>query len=133
MGIGQNLLLAKLATAVPSHTRGAVSAPQVLAAGATGLGRIAPSAEVLRALRAAYAEAVRGPLLLALAAACLAFPPAATMERLNIREVAEGRRRRREEERKPSAGAGEETKGGGTLMVAGPRASADGKPGESHA
>ncbi|KAK8139320.1 MFS general substrate transporter [Apiospora sp. TS-2023a] len=100
VALGQTLLLAKLATAVPSHTHGAVSAPQVISAGATGLGQIAPTAEVLRALRSAYAEAVRDPLILALAAACMAFPFAAAMERLNIKRIAEERKRRLEEEEK---------------------------------
>ncbi|KAK8081415.1 MFS general substrate transporter [Apiospora saccharicola] len=122
VALGQTLLLAKLATAVPSHTHGAVSAPQVISAGATGLGQIAGSsaeAETLRALRSAYAEAVRDPLILALAAACLAFPFAAAMERLNIKRIAEerGSKRRVEEE----ADSGLERKkedGGGRMLMA---------------
>ncbi|KAK7908715.1 major facilitator superfamily domain-containing protein [Apiospora marii] len=128
VAIAQNLLLAKLTTAVPSHTDGAVSPQQAISAGATGLAQIAPSAAVLRDLRGAYAEAVRDPLILALAAACLASPFAVAMERVNIKEVAEGRKRRLEEGEK-SAKAGEEMIDGRV----GSRVFADGKLVESHA
>ncbi|KAK8129266.1 MFS general substrate transporter [Apiospora kogelbergensis] len=101
VGIGQNLLLAKLMTSVPAHTN-AVSPLQVISIRATGLSNIAPSAEVLGDLRMAYAEAVRDPLILALAAACLAFPFALAMERLNLIDVAEERKRRSEHLRSTS-------------------------------
>ncbi|KAK8026497.1 major facilitator superfamily domain-containing protein [Apiospora marii] len=84
-------------------------------------------AEVLRDLRAAYAEAVRDPLILALAAACLAFPFAAAMERLNIKKISEERTRRLEESKTSARAGSEEMKDGGTLMVVGSRASADGR------
>ncbi|KAI0395153.1 MFS general substrate transporter [Xylariaceae sp. FL0594] len=95
VAIGQNLLLSKLTLTVPRHTR-AVTPDAVIAAGATGLGALSRGdPTVLNALRSAYAEAVRDPLILALAAAVLAFPFACAMERLNIKRVAEERERER--------------------------------------
>ncbi|KAI1363649.1 MFS general substrate transporter [Xylaria arbuscula] len=90
VGIGQNLLLSKLKTAVPQYTD-VVSPQEVIAVGATGLAQIAPEAAVLSALRHAYAAAVRDPLILALALATLAFPFACGMERLNIKHIAQKR------------------------------------------
>ncbi|KAJ3578732.1 hypothetical protein NPX13_g1830 [Xylaria arbuscula] len=90
VGIGQNLLLSKLKTAVPQYTD-VVSPQEVIAVGATGLAQIAPDAAVLSALRQAYAAAVRDPLILALALAALAFPFACGMERLNIKHIAQKR------------------------------------------
>ncbi|KAI0514350.1 MFS general substrate transporter [Xylaria bambusicola] len=90
VGIGQNLLLSRLKTAVPQYTD-AVSPQEVIAVGATGLAQIAPDGAVLSALRHAYAAAVRDPLILALALATLAFPFACGMERLNIKHIAQKR------------------------------------------
>ncbi|KAK5630874.1 hypothetical protein RRF57_006589 [Xylaria bambusicola] len=90
VGIGQNLLLSRLKTAVPQYTD-AVSPQEVIAVGATGLAQIAPDAAVLSALRHAYAAAVRDPLILALALATFAFPFACGMERLNIKHIAQKR------------------------------------------
>ncbi|KAI0487070.1 MFS general substrate transporter [Xylaria cf. heliscus] len=90
VGIGQNLLLTKLRTAVPQYTS-AVSPQDVISVGATGLAQIAPDSTVLSALRQAYATAVRDPLILALAFAALAFPFACAMERLNIKDIAKRR------------------------------------------
>lgn len=50
VGIGQNLLLSKLMTAVPHYTD-AVTEQDVISAGAAGLAQIAPDAAVLSALR----------------------------------------------------------------------------------
>ncbi|OTB08908.1 hypothetical protein M426DRAFT_260239 [Hypoxylon sp. CI-4A] len=90
VAIGQNLLLSKLIVSVPKHTD-VVSPFEVIAAGATGLSAIAPTPEVLYALRSAYAEAIRDTFTLALAAACFAFPFSCAMERLNIKRIAEER------------------------------------------
>ncbi|KAF2971336.1 hypothetical protein GQX73_g2190 [Xylaria multiplex] len=90
VAIGQNLLLSKLKITVPRNTD-AVTPQAVIAVGAAGLGHLAPNVEVLAALRLAYAEALRDPLILALAAALLAFPFSCAMERLNIKRVAEKR------------------------------------------
>ncbi|KAJ2999269.1 hypothetical protein NUW58_g43 [Xylaria curta] len=93
VAIGQNLLLAKLTMTVPRHTN-AVTPQAVIAVGATGLEQLAPTPEVLAALRSAYAEALRDPLILALASALLAFPFCCAMERLNIKHIAEKRQQR---------------------------------------
>jgi hypothetical protein len=90
VGIGQNLLLSKLMTAVPHYTD-AVTAQEVISVGAAGLAQVAPDAAVLSALRQAYAVAVRDPLILALALAALAFPFACAMDRLNIKDIAQER------------------------------------------
>lgn len=63
----------------------------VLEAGAGGLKAIAPSIEVLQALREAYAEALRPTFVLALVGTCLALPCAAGMQWLNIKDVAKER------------------------------------------
>ncbi|KAK7710778.1 hypothetical protein SLS64_005682 [Diaporthe eres] len=74
-------------------TGNAVSAAQVVAAGASGLVALsAGSAEILEALRWAYSEALRRVLILCVAAICLAFPAACCMEWLNIRTEAEKRK-----------------------------------------
>ncbi|KAI1078845.1 MFS general substrate transporter [Whalleya microplaca] len=86
VAIGQNLLLSKLSTSVPKHTD-AVSPLQVIAAGATGLPALASTPEILYALRLAYSEGIRDTLILALAAACLAFPFSCAMEHLNIKRI----------------------------------------------
>ncbi|KAI1842587.1 hypothetical protein JX266_011200 [Neoarthrinium moseri] len=101
VGIGQNLLLSKLMTTVPAYTS-AVSPFEVIAVGATGLGKIAPTLEILHELRLAYSEAVRSPLILALAAACFAFPFSCSMEWLNIKRVAEERKRQKAEIEEPT-------------------------------
>ncbi|KAI0533326.1 MFS general substrate transporter [Xylaria digitata] len=90
VAIGQNLLLSKLKITVPRHTD-AVTPQAVIAVGAAGLGSLAPDAEVLAALRPAYAEALRDPLILAQAAALLALPFSCAIERLNIKCVVEKR------------------------------------------
>lgn len=65
---------------------------------------------------------MRDPLILALAAACLAFPFAAAMEHLNIKTIAEERKRRLEEESskfvtEAEVGAEREKDGAGTQMM----------------
>ncbi|RYC61641.1 hypothetical protein CHU98_g4575 [Xylaria longipes] len=107
VAIGQNLLLTKLMTTVPRHTS-AVAPQAVIAAGASGLDQLAPTLEVLSALRSAYAEALRDPLILALASALLAFPFSCAMERLNIKHIAEQRQQRRAAADKDKAEAGTE-------------------------
>jgi hypothetical protein len=96
IGIGQNLLLHKLKTAVPQYTN-AVTPEQVIAAGATGLASLAPTPEVLQDIRLAYADSIRYTLILALAAACLSFPFSCAMERLNVKHIAKERARLQEE------------------------------------
>ncbi|KAK2593319.1 hypothetical protein QQS21_008962 [Conoideocrella luteorostrata] len=90
VAIAQNLLLNGLASTVPQQTD-AVRASDVIAIGASGLAHLTDSPEVLHALRLAYAGALRPVFILALAAACFAFPFACGMERLNLRHVAEQR------------------------------------------
>ncbi|KAI8634021.1 MFS general substrate transporter [Xylariaceae sp. FL1651] len=90
VAIGQNLLLNKLKITVPRHTD-KITAQAVIEVGATGLTHLTSDPKVLSALRLAYAEAVRDPLILALAATLLAFPFACCMERLNVKVVAEQR------------------------------------------
>lgn len=90
VAIGQNLLLNGLATKVPEQTD-AVSAGAVIAVGAAGLSQLTSSPEILYALRVAYSEAVRYTFLLALAAACFAFPFSCAMEQLNIKRIAKER------------------------------------------
>jgi len=78
---------------VPKYTD-AVTPDQVAAAGAIGLGALSNgSAEVLQALRQAYASSVRNTLILSLAAACIAFPASCGMEWFNIKHVAQERER----------------------------------------
>ncbi|KAI1130117.1 MFS general substrate transporter [Nemania abortiva] len=93
VAIGQNLLLSKLMITVPRHTS-AVTPQAVIAAGATGLEQLSPTPEILAALRSAYAEALRDPLIFALASALLAFPFSCAMERLNIKHISEERQKR---------------------------------------
>ncbi|KAI0383424.1 MFS general substrate transporter [Hypomontagnella monticulosa] len=90
VAIGQNLLLNKLRIAVPKHTS-LVSPLDVIAVGGTGLAQIAPTPEVLYDLRMAYSEAIRDTFILALAAACFAFPASCGMERLNIKHISQER------------------------------------------
>jgi hypothetical protein len=92
VAIGQNLLLNHLKTSIPAHTS-KVSVQQVLDAGAGGLKIVAPDIATLQDLREAYADALRGPFVLALVATCIALPFAAGMQWLNIRRVAEERKR----------------------------------------
>lgn len=78
---------------MPNYTE-AVTPDQVAAAGATGLGALSNgSAEVLLALRQAYASSVRKTLILSLAAACIAFPASCGMEWFNIKHIAKERER----------------------------------------
>ncbi|KAJ4419068.1 hypothetical protein N0V82_005191 [Gnomoniopsis sp. IMI 355080] len=91
LAIGQDLLIKELYIAVPKYTD-AVSATEVIAAGAMGLVDLSHTQAVLDALRHAYADAVRLTLILALASACLAFPASCAMEWLNIKQIAEQRR-----------------------------------------
>ncbi len=78
-------------TAVPKQTD-AVSAAAVIAVGATGLPELTPnSPETLHALRVAHSEAVGYTFVLALAAACFAFPFSCAMKHLNIKHIAEAR------------------------------------------
>lgn len=92
LGIGQNLLIQGLIDMVPEHTS-AVSAAQVLAAGASGLLALAAGqADILEALRWAYSEVLRRVLILCVAAICLSFPPACCMEWLIIKTEAERRK-----------------------------------------
>lgn len=77
---------------VPKYTS-AVSAVQVVAAGASGLVTLAGGqVDILEALRWAYSEALRRVLILCVAATCLAFPAAWSMEWLNIRTEADKRK-----------------------------------------
>ncbi|KAJ2994926.1 hypothetical protein NUW58_g1419 [Xylaria curta] len=91
--IGQNLLISGLYTAVPRYTD-AVSASDVIQAGATGLTSVATSAVVLDAIRVAYVEAVCRTLILALAGAVLTVPASCGMEWINIKQVATERLRK---------------------------------------
>jgi hypothetical protein len=107
LAIGQNLLIWKLRSAVPRFTA-EVAPDQVIAVGATGLELLAPSPVVLDALRRAYAESVLPTFILALVAACFAFPPACGMERVNIKHVAEERRLKLQADHDGSERQGEE-------------------------
>ncbi|KAH5296153.1 hypothetical protein HBI12_213810 [Parastagonospora nodorum] len=91
VSIGQNLLLNTLKISIPAHTT-EVGVQQVIDAGAGGINSIAPDGAVLKSLREAYAEALRGSFVLALVSTCLALPFAAGMQWLNIKRVAEERR-----------------------------------------
>ncbi|KAF2445324.1 MFS general substrate transporter [Karstenula rhodostoma CBS 690.94] len=91
IAIAQNLFLTKLANAV-ANTTADVSPQAVINAGAMGLPMLAKSSAMLFTLREAYAEAIRYTFILALVAACAAFPWALGMEWLNIRKIAEARR-----------------------------------------
>ena len=91
VSIGQNLLLNTLKISIPVHTT-EVGVQQVIDAGAGGINSIAPDGAVLKSLREAYAEALRGSFVLALVSTCLALPFAAGMQWLNIKRVAEERR-----------------------------------------
>ncbi|ETS85984.1 hypothetical protein PFICI_04009 [Pestalotiopsis fici W106-1] len=90
--VGQALLLDGLKVEVPRYTD-AVTAREVIQAGATGLENVAKSPVVLHALRAAYAQAVRRTIILGLAGICLVVPISFAMEWVNIKEVAETRLR----------------------------------------
>lgn len=90
LAIGQNLFIAKLQTAVLEYTD-AVSPAQVIAVGAVGLTTLASSPAILSALRHAYSDSIPRTFILALAAACIAFPPSLAMEWVNIKHVAKGR------------------------------------------
>ncbi|ORY10364.1 major facilitator superfamily domain-containing protein, partial [Clohesyomyces aquaticus] len=87
VAIAQNLFLNKLTAVIPRYTT-TVSPLEVVAAGATGLVKLAKSYKVLRALREAYAEALQDAFVFAVVAACLAFPFGWFMEWLNIKQVA---------------------------------------------
>ncbi|CAI6336752.1 unnamed protein product [Periconia digitata] len=91
IAIAQNLFLKMLTEAVPMYAPD-VPLQRVINAGAMGLEVLAQTPETLLALREAYAEAIRSTLILALVAACAAFPCAWGMEWLNLRKVAEARR-----------------------------------------
>lgn len=91
VSVGQNLLLNSLRSNIPKHTA-AVSVQQVIDAGAGGLKALAPNTLVLRQLRKAYAESLKGTYVLALVGTCLALPFAVGMQWLNIKRVAEERR-----------------------------------------
>ncbi|GAW25754.1 putative efflux pump antibiotic resistance protein [Rosellinia necatrix] len=90
--IGQNLLIRGLYDAVPKYTD-AVSAAEVIQAGANGLTHLAASPDVLLALRSAYVEAVRRTIILGLAGVILATLASCFMERVNIKHIAEERKR----------------------------------------
>ncbi|KAK0628368.1 hypothetical protein B0T17DRAFT_596971 [Bombardia bombarda] len=92
IAVGQNLLISELRAAV-LRSGLPISPNDVIRAGATGLTAIAPTPEVLQALREAYASAVRPTLILALAAACFALPSGCAMERVNIKRIAEEKQR----------------------------------------
>ena len=115
IAIAQNLFLNTLVKSIPAHTT-AISPQAVVSVGATGLVGLTQSAEVLRAVREAYAEAVRHALILALAGACGGFPFTWGMEWLNIKKVAEERRKRNlgegvELENKKDVGRGSKNEG----------------------
>ena len=93
MSIGQNLFVDKLKESVSQYNI-AVPASVVIDAGATGLTQIASSPEVLRGLRLAYAASIHRTLIFALAAACIAFPFACSMQWSNLTAVAEERSRK---------------------------------------
>ncbi|TGJ88727.1 hypothetical protein E0Z10_g94 [Xylaria hypoxylon] len=88
--IGQNLLISKLRMAVPAYTD-AVSPDLVITAGASGLSDISPTPSVLDALRLAYSAAIHDTLILALAATALSVLPSLSIERLNIKTIANDR------------------------------------------
>jgi hypothetical protein len=90
LAIGQSLFLTELHKSVLRYTD-AVSPEQVIAVGATGLTLLTSSPEVLEVLRRAYSNSVIKALILALVAACLAFPPSLAMEFKNIKRIAEAR------------------------------------------
>jgi hypothetical protein len=92
IAIAQNLFLNTLVKSIPAHTT-EISPQTVVSVGATGLVGLTQYAVVLRAVREAYAEAIRHALILALAGACGGFPFAWGMEWLNIKKVAEERRK----------------------------------------
>ncbi|KAM7218997.1 Major facilitator superfamily domain containing protein [Rhypophila decipiens] len=87
LAIGQSLLLPELRKAV-SELAGAIPPDLVMAVGPTGLDKLAPEPAILSALRQAYAQSVRPPLILAVAAVCFAFAPSCMMEWRNIKKVA---------------------------------------------
>lgn len=99
MSIGQNILLNDLRVNIPKHTT-SIAPEEVLNAGAGGLIAISNSALVLKKLREAYAESLKGTFVLALVGTCLALPFAAGMQWLNIKTVAEERRSWKEVTRK---------------------------------
>lgn len=101
VSVGQNLLLNDLRTNIPKYTN-AVSPQQVIDAGAGALVDLAPNATVLRQLREAYAESLKGTYMLALAGTCVALPFAAGMQWLNIKKIAEERRKKADTEKRES-------------------------------
>ena len=115
IAIAQNLFLNTLVKSIPAHTT-EISPQTVVSVGATGLVELTQYAVVLRAVREAYAEAIRHALILALAGACGGFPFAWGMEWLNIKKVAEERRKRNldkgvEQENKEGVGRGRRNEG----------------------
>lgn len=108
VAIAQNIFYNALISAVVRHTQ-VVTPALVVAVGPTGLKNLAPSPEVLYALREAYAEAIRRALIVPLVGACGGFPFAWAMQWLNIKRVAEQKRLQEQEGVLASADAPEKT------------------------
>ena len=75
---------------VPLHTT-QISAQSVINIGATNLGRLTRSPDVLRSLQVAYSVAVRDTLYFSLAAISIALPFAVGMEWRNVKKVSASR------------------------------------------
>ncbi|CRG89904.1 Putative HC-toxin efflux carrier TOXA [Talaromyces islandicus] len=91
LAIGQNLLINGLRRELPRYTT-AVTVEQVLAAGASGLPKLASSPAVLEALRRVYTQALRDIFILGLACACLTLLPSCATEWLNITHESQRRK-----------------------------------------
>lgn len=87
VAVGQNICLDTLDSVLPQFTT-AISPMTAIAAGAYDLPSLAPSAQVLAALREVWNIAIARALTFALAAICLAIPVTAGMEWKNsVREA----------------------------------------------
>ncbi|MCJ1422554.1 hypothetical protein MMC29_000434 [Sticta canariensis] len=89
--IGQALLLSSLRTEIPLHTS-SISAADIIKAGASDLQSLPVLPQTLRTLREAYAVALRGVFVFALAASCMALLFTFGMEWRNVRSEAQERK-----------------------------------------
>lgn len=101
--IGQALLLSSLRTEISLRTS-SISPADIIKAGASNLQSLAVLPHTLRALREAYAAALRGVFVFALAAACMALLFTFGMERRNVKRVAQERMRQDSKEPKDRDG-----------------------------
>ncbi|KAL2041648.1 hypothetical protein N7G274_005432 [Stereocaulon virgatum] len=90
ISIGENILVSKLISEVPTHT-GTIPPKAVIASGALNLGTLTSSPGVLYGLRQAYVVAISAIMICATVTICVSILATVGMQPLNLKNISRAR------------------------------------------